>query len=309
MAAMSDKAATLEKFRTLNVYRRGERRAPHKPLLMLAAISALLQGKRELPFGEVERTLLPLLDAYAPPVARNHEPKNPYWYLQSDGLWVVPGADTFELTAGGFPSMKALRASAGYLPGGVAEALLADESFRVSAIRSLLEPYFPYSLHDDILEAVGLSLPAGSGVGETPAEYTVRPRDPAFRHRVLVAYEHRCAASGFRASLGERYFGCEAAHVQWHAYGGNDTVDNGIALEPTLHKLFDAGAWTLTDDCRILVSKQFTGSDEALDTLRPLHGRALRKPLDGEPALKVEHIRWHREEDLGGVFRHPALPL
>ncbi len=57
-----------------------------------------------------------------------------------------------------------------------------------------------------------------------------------------------------------------------------------------MHKLLDAGAWTLTDDRRILVSKEFTGSDRALSTLRDLHGKPLRTPwfvsleeLDEEP--------------------------
>ena len=126
---------------------------------------------------------------------------------------------------------------------------------------------------------------------------------------MLRAYEHQCAATGFRAALGGSYFGCEAAHVKWHAYDGPDDVANGIALEPTMHKLFDAGAWTLTDDRRIVVSKEFTGSDQAIGLLRSLHGKALKTPLAGEPLVSSEFIGWHREPDRGGVFRAPGLPL
>ena len=110
-----------------------------------------------------------------------------------------------------------------------------------------------------------------------------------------------------RAALGGSYCGCEAAHVQWHAYNGSDTVDNGISLEPTLYKLFDAGVWTLSDDRRILVSAEFTGSDSAVERLREHHGRPLRDPLPGEMGVSKDYIRWHREPDLGGVFRRPAL--
>ena len=60
--------------------------------------------------------------------------------------------------------------------------------------------------------------------------------------------------------------------MQWHAYYGPDIVANGIALEPTIHKLFDAGACSLTDDRRILVSANYTGSDEAVARLRAHHG-------------------------------------
>jgi putative restriction endonuclease len=136
-----------------------------------------------------------------------------------------------------------------------------------------------------------------------------RGRDPRFREAVLRAYEHRCAVTGFRAALGGSYFGCEAAHIQWHAYDGPDTVANGLAMEPTLHKLFDAGAWTLTDDRRILVSAEFTGTDEAVARLRSHHGRSILSPQAGEPLVSTKYIRWHREKEHGGVFRLPALAL
>ena len=97
--------------------------------------------------------------------------------------------------------------------------------------------------------------------------------------------------------------------MQWHAYGGPDNVANGFAVEPTLHKLFDAGAWTLSDDRRILVSEELTGTENTVERMRGLHGKPIRPPLPGEPEISVEYIRWHRELDLGGVFRHPALRL
>ena len=97
--------------------------------------------------------------------------------------------------------------------------------------------------------------------------------------------------------------------MKWHAYNGPDTVTNGFAVAPTLHKLFDAGAWTLTDDRRILVSSEFTGTDTAVEKVRSLHGKPIRAPLPGEPNISIEYIKWHREPDLGGVFRLPALPL
>ena len=135
-----------------------------------------------------------------------------------------------------------------------------------------------------------------------------RRRDAELRHRVLRAYELRCAVTGFRAALGGSFFGVEAAPVRAHCYGGPDRVANGLVLTPTMHLLFDRGAWTLSDERRVLVSSEFTGSDEATTLLRGLHGRPLRTPLPGFEPVQREHIRWHREPQLGGVFRQPALP-
>ena len=69
----------------------------------------------------------------------------------------------------------------------------------------------------------------------------------------------------------------------------------------------DHGAWTLTDDRQVLVSREFSGSDAAIATLRPFHGQRLRDPLSGCDPVGVDFIRWHREPELGGIFRWPPL--
>lgn len=302
--------SALAKVSRLNTYHRGERRAPHKPLLLLTAIGALMKGRRDLPFSFVEDMLNPLLRAFAPPVAGRPQPELPYWHLISDGLWEVPGAGTLLRQASGFPRLAALRGSVGRLSDDIATVVTTDRVGTEMLVEQLLDTYFPPSIQEEVLAAVGIARAVSQADPVHEAVRTaVRYRNPEFRENVLRAYEHQCAVTGFRASLGGIYFGCEAAHVKWHAYGGPDDVANGMALEPTIHKLFDAGAWTLTDDRRILVSKEFTGSDQAIVLLRNLHGKPVRSPLPGEPAVSAEFIRWHREAALGGVFRAPQLPL
>lgn len=102
-------------------------------------------------------------------------------------------------------------------------------------------------------------------------------------------------------------YGVEAAHVQWHAKGGPASVANGVALQSTLHQLLDCGAFSLTDDRCVLVSRHFSGSPTANGLLLPLKGARLRDPLPGFEPVHVDYIRWHREEKLGGVFKGPAL--
>jgi len=307
---MKNKSRYLDAVTNLNVYRQGDRRAPHKPLLLLVAVARLLDGKRELAFGQVASLLDPLLKSYAPPVKGRHQPELPYWHLRSDGLWEIPGSSDFLMQASGeFPQMAELRSSAGHLKEGFAEALEGDSGFLLEVVNVLLEQHFPKTLHSDILASVGMSLPVDSVADNAVVIKSGRKRDPQFRQGVLRAYEHRCAVSGFRAALGGQYFGCEAAHVKWHAYDGPDILENGFALEPTLHKLFDAGAWSMTDDRRVLVSADFTGAEETVKRLRGLHGVRIKSPLPGEPEISVDYIRWHRESSQGGVFRQPALPV
>ena len=290
----------------LNVYARGDRRAPHKPLLLLILLGRLQAGETaELSFREATQTLLPLLERYAPPVKGRHQPELPYWHLQSDGFWEVEDAGALPLQKGGFPVLAGLRDSVGRIADDIAVSFRSEPALVDDCAKILLDRHFPQTLHDSIANSVGLVL---GDPGET-SRVGRRKRDPAFRSDVLRAYEHRCAATGFRAALEGSYFGVEAAHVRAHCWDGPDDLANGMALTPTLHRLFDHGAWSLTDDRRVLVSAQFTGSDQAVSLLRDLHGRPLREPLSGHARVDQRFIHWHRERQHGGVFRTPALSL
>lgn len=302
----------------LNVDKSGGQRKPHKPLLLLYAIGRLVRfGQRELPFDQVEHALMPLLGLYAPPVKAQHHPEYPYWHLQTDGLWEIPSANSLERGVKGFPLMPAFRRSSAGIPERYAHALLADPALTRRVVDRILEEHFEPSLHEDVLAAVGLdrgvlepvsdrTQPDRVAEGEVETVGRLR-RSTTFRDEVLTAYDRRCALTGFQAMISGTLFGVEAAHVHWHSKGGPSTVANGIALNPTLHKLLDHGAWSLTDDRCVLVSREFTGSDAALDLLRPLHGRRLRDPVPGCAPVAVEFIRWHREPELGGIFRWPPL--
>jgi putative restriction endonuclease len=138
---------------------------------------------------------------------------------------------------------------------------------------------------------------------------TKRARDPQFRDMVLRAYDYRCAITGYQLLLGGTAFGCEAAHVKWHAAGGPDRVDNGIALCPNMHLLFDRGCISLTDDRRILISNELSGSEDIVDGIRQLSGKKMAQPVKGSLEVDSIFIRWHREPRLGGVFRGQALPV
>lgn len=300
----------LARLRKLRVDATGGQRRPHKPFLMLLALQRLCEGgEAGVPFAEIEEPMIRLLLVYAPPAA-TPDPRLPYWHLQSDGVWEIPGAEMLERGSNGRPTLDALRATVAQIPERYRNALLASPSLARACVETLLEEHFEPSLHEDVLQACGFPadwLAPLRQPAKLVREGTKLARDASFRERVLAAYDHRCVATGFQATFGGAFFGLEAAHVHWHSQGGPSTVDNGIPLSPTMHKLFDHGAWSLTDDRRILVSKQFSGSDEAITMLRPLQGKPIRAPKSDVDALRIDFIRWHREPRLGGVFRWPAI--
>jgi putative restriction endonuclease len=72
-------------------------------------------------------------------------------------------------------------------------------------------------------------------------------REAGFRDEVLAAYQHRCAISGLSVGPApSRAYGLvDAAHIRPVAERGADQVSNGLALTPTLHRLFDKGLFTV----------------------------------------------------------------
>jgi putative restriction endonuclease len=72
-------------------------------------------------------------------------------------------------------------------------------------------------------------------------------REARFRDDVLAAYAHRCSLSGLSVGTSpSRAYGLlDAAHIRPVGSHGADILANGMALTPTLHRLFDKGLFTL----------------------------------------------------------------
>ena len=74
----------------VNVWQRGDERAPHKPLLLLLALARLQRGDdRLMLFEDVDTKLAALLRDFGPARKTTH-PELPFWYLQTDGIWELP---------------------------------------------------------------------------------------------------------------------------------------------------------------------------------------------------------------------------
>jgi putative restriction endonuclease len=51
----------------------------------------------------------------------------------------------------------------------------------------------------------------------------------------------------------------DACHIVLFAETHDDTISNGIALSPTIHRAFDRGLLSISDDYRVLVHKKSAG--------------------------------------------------
>jgi putative restriction endonuclease len=151
----------LQKFDRINVWTRGDERAPHKPLLILYALGRWQRGERsEVPFADVAQDVGELLREFGSP-RQSYHPEYPFWRLQADGLWIVESDAPVEPRKGQTDAKKSEllkhKARGGFV-GPVRAALDLDPSLAGDIAQRLLDAHFPDSVHGDILDAVGLSL-------------------------------------------------------------------------------------------------------------------------------------------------------
>lgn len=307
--------AILRRFVDLRIFQRGERRAVHKPLLILLALARLEHGKpRLIDYADLDAPLKRLLTEFGPssaPGSRHY----PFWHLRTDGLWELQGpSEILDRPAAATPNLGELRAL--HVAGGFApdlhERLRRDTALRHTLVRRLLDAHFPSSLHEDIAAELGLYLHSEMAVQdarEDSPSYTVtraRRRDPRFRERVLRAYEFRCCVCGFDLRIGQLSAGLEAAHIQWHTANGPDIESNGLALCALHHKLFDLGGFTVVPDTySVVFSQHATASESTRQRLLAHHGAGMLLPQSKDYYPAHGFLRWHEQQ----VFKRPGRDL
>jgi putative restriction endonuclease len=110
----------LRAFDNLRVWQQGDRRAPHKPLLILLALGRVARGEnRQAEYAELEPKLGQLLQEFGP--SRSSATRHfPFWHLATDGLWQLDGpAGILSRPPGATPTigeLRSLHVSGGFPP-------------------------------------------------------------------------------------------------------------------------------------------------------------------------------------------------
>lgn len=285
----------------INIWKRGAQRAPHKPLLLLYAIARSLRDKdRLIPYREVDEKVRQLLIDFGP-TRKSYHPEYPFWRLQNDAIWELENSENVSLRAGNTDAKKSDLIKYNVLGGfkkEIFDLVTSDPAVAGEIATGILEANFPSSIHEDILQAVGLDLDLQSR--------EKRKRDPNFRNRIIRAYEFQCAVCGFNVRVGNTLVALEAAHIKWHQAGGPDSEENGIALCALHHKLFDRGAFTVSPELHIHVSDRAHGTHGFREWLSEYHGKSVRTPQHPNYYPEPEFTEWHVREVFQGESRYGA---
>jgi putative restriction endonuclease len=284
----------LRRVSEVSVWRKGDDRAPHKPLLILYALGKLLNGENEIRFKDFFEPFKELLLEFGPP-RKSYHPELPFWYLRTEEFWEIKPSTGWVMKKGGSsPSKSELmdRHAAGAFVPEVQYLLLHDPDLPREVVSMVLNNHFPDSIHEDIVEATQLD--------QLPI--TKPKRDPRFREEVLRVYGYRCAVCGFDLRLDNAPLALDAAHIRWHQANGPSIFSNGLALCALHHKLFDRGAFSLSESLTIQVSARVNGTGGLVEILTRFNENCIAVPNLRNAKPDLQFVRWHNEE----VFHKPV---
>ena len=155
-------------------------------------------------------------------------------------------------------------------------------------VQSRLGKVKPYPIEKDIR------------IAEPEARYgeptLILPRLGQGSFRVLVTdvYQRRCSVTQERALPA-----LDAVHIKPFGKSGPHSVNNGVLLRSDIHKLFDTGYVTISDDYRFEVSKRIQEEFENGRDYYTMHGKEIQVPHDKIFKPGPNFILWHNEN----VFR------
>lgn len=295
--------------------------APHKPVLLLAIINLVRKG--EITNNRIPITfelVLEFKEIWSKIVETPHTVNFalPFYHLKSEPFWRLitkAGMEIPVTSSNGIRSLSTLQEVLAFAEiDSELFLLLKDNESSLILQQIMLEKYFPntqnnfYHAENSIvsqLEAQILEedqyqyaerisrLRNQLSVEEFQEEIYVR--GGVFKREIPKIYNFQCAISGMRIESLRNIQMIDACHVVPFAISKDDTISNGIALSPNLHRAFDRGLITLNDDYRVVITSKIIESKSNF-SLAQFSGKSIILPQNKTYYPAQKNLSWHREE-------------
>jgi len=86
----------------------------------------------------------------------------------------------------------------------------------------------------------------------------------------------------------------DACHIVPFSKSYNDTITNGIALCPNLHRAFDRGLITIDNNYRVVVSKRFKENETSYG-IKVFENKKILLPKQEIYYPLIDNFVWHNE--------------
>lgn len=296
-------------------------KAPHKPILLWSIIQLIqkgeIQSNRIYITGEL---VIAFKSNWNKLVATHHIPNFslPFFHLNSEPFWRL-------VYINGVIDHKEKISSLGKLKNRIAFAEIDKDLFelflnpttRVEMENMLLNNYFlervanfqfgtviQYDiettiknqiLNDTKEEYQTLMNHIAEDLTENEIEEERFIRGSIFKREVPKIYLNQCCISGMRIESSTNAQMIDACHIVPFSISNDDTVSNGIALSPNLHRAYDRGLITINEDYIVRISPVIR-ENETPFSISQFAGRRIILPENKKDYPSPENLIWHKKE-------------
>jgi len=296
--------------------------APHKPILLLSVIRMFENGI----FTNNQIYVLPELVAsfkanWSKLVTTNHYPifALPFYHMSSEPFWkLIPniGCEKWIESKSSMRSLGNLTMAVQFtlIDNELANLLLVPENRDILKI-SILDKYFPNTksnygtngnddlpsasiLHENSEEYKRKIIELKNKVDENAFQEEIFIRGGLFKREVPKIYNNTCAISGLRlTAVTTTVSMIDACHIVPFSESYDDTLTNGIALCPNLHRAFDRGLISFSDNYTVLINKNFVEDKNSAFNISQFDGKQIILPYSEELYPALENLYKHRNKN------------
>lgn len=294
--------------------------APHKPILLLSIIDAI---EKKIITSEriyITAELLALFKSNWNIWVRTPHSMNftlPFYHLSNEPFWrlvVKEGQDVPLTSKKSIKSFQALLQTVCYATLDKDLFFYLNQSIEREVLRgTIIKKYFPDVCPGSIGDTSYLDIIAGQILKDSAIQYkkTIKHlqeenneenfeeeiylRSNVFKQKIPQIYDYTCSVTGLKIQSGFGHSLIDACHIIPFHLEYDDTIGNGIALCPNLHRAFDNGLMTITPDYSIIVSKKFMENEASVYSIRQFDSKKIILPVNRLFHPRKEALQWHSE--------------
>jgi len=295
--------------------------APHKPILLITLLELISNVHLIENRVSVDTDLVGIFqENWRLLVNTLHQPDftQPFFYLQSEKIgnkpiWQLIAKPGCQINA----HIKSVNTLIQVLEYGHFDPelfqLLVEPTARQSILLALLSTYFPETqqvyfnnkrsgkgYYHDLQEYVLNEPEAQYKTVRVETEEDVFVRGGLFKKLIPKVYNNTCCITGMRleSTFGHNFI--DACHITPFSVAHDDTVSNGLALCPNLHRAFDRGLITVDSNYFVVTSKHISEDIIHTYSLNQLKGKKLILPTIQQYRPALENLEWHRDQIFKG---------
>ena len=297
-----------------------KRKAPHKPILLLAVLDLVARGVITSPFIDVTGDIVELNELFnlywrrIIPLEKTSSIAFPFSRLHNEPFWELVPQPEREITPAAINNISSVSQLRTLALGARMDTSLFHQiqqpEGRNALRETLLRSCFSEEAQSALKEQAGINAEAYSYslelehkahlplVKETLETGNYKPavRDQGFRRIVVITYDHRCALCGVRIITPEGHTVVDAAHIIPWSRSKIDDIRNGMALCKLCHWAFDEGMMGVSGDYNVITSRQIAANPNVPGFLLTLAGRSIITPANRDLWPAQQYLSEHRRD-------------